>query len=82
MKIIKKIDSVGRIAVPVDIRRSLRWMEGDEIEVIHNDDNTITLRKHEDDTLDILHTLRDRCEDEEIETIFDYLITEIEAKTE
>ena len=29
MKIIKKIDDLGRIAIPKEIRRALRWMGGD-----------------------------------------------------
>lgn len=33
MVIIRKIDDTGRIAIPKDIRRSLRWMGGDEIEL-------------------------------------------------
>ena len=34
MIIIKKIDDIGRIAIPRDVRRALRWMGGDEIEII------------------------------------------------
>lgn len=33
---IKTMDDVGRIAIPKDLRRSLRWMGGDEIEIIDN----------------------------------------------
>ena len=44
---IKKIDDIGRIALPKDLRRSLRWMGGDEIEIVDNGDNSITLRKYE-----------------------------------
>ena len=55
MKIIKKIDDLGRIAIPKEIRRSLRWMGGDEIEISLNDDRSINLRRHEDDTINILN---------------------------
>ena len=41
MKIIKKIDDLGRIAIPKEIRRALRWMGGDEIEISLNDDRSI-----------------------------------------
>ena len=49
MKIVKKIDDIGRIAIPKDLRRSLRWMGGDEIDIIPKDDGTIVLRKSRHD---------------------------------
>lgn len=50
MNLVKKIDDVGRITIPRDLRRSLRWMDGDEIEIIPKDDGTVVLRRYEDDT--------------------------------
>lgn len=44
---IKKIDDIGRIAIPKDVRRSLRWMGGDEIEIISNPDGSLTLKKYQ-----------------------------------
>lgn len=43
--IIKKIDSVGRIVIPMEIRNSLNWKSNDEIELI-NQDNGLLLKKH------------------------------------
>ena len=43
--IIKKIDSVGRIVIPMEIRNVLNWNSGDEIELI-NQDNELILKKH------------------------------------
>ena len=81
MKITKKIDSVGRIAIPRDIRRSLRWMDGDEIEIISNDDNTLLLKKHEDNSIRILESLREEwLIDPKVKQMFDELITTIESK--
>lgn len=81
MKITKKIDSVGRIAIPRDIRRSLRWMDGDEIEIISNDDNTLLLKKHEDNSIRILEALREEwLIDPKVKQMFDELITTIESK--
>ena len=81
MKITKKIDSVGRIAIPRDIRRSLRWMDGDEIEIISNDDNTLLLKKHEDDSIKILNDLKEEwLIDPEVKQKFDELITIIKSK--
>lgn len=43
--IIKKIDSVGRIVIPMEIRNTLNWKSNDEIELISKDDSLI-LKKH------------------------------------
>lgn len=83
MKIIKKIDDLGRIAIPKEIRRSLRWMGGDEIEISLNDDRSISLRRHEDDTINILQDLRDNWQDDsEIEGYFIDLIEALKEKIE
>jgi AbrB family looped-hinge helix DNA binding protein len=44
--VIKKIDDLGRIAIPKEFRRALRLMGGDEIELIQKD-NEIILRKYQ-----------------------------------
>ena len=83
MKIIKKIDDLGRIAIPKEIRRSLRWMGGDEIEINLNDDRSINLRRHEDDTINILQELRDNWQDDsEIDGYFIDLIEALKEKIE
>lgn len=83
MKIIKKIDDLGRIAIPKEIRRSLRWMGGDEIEINLNDDRSINLRRHEDDTISILQDLRDNWQDDsEIDGYFIDLIEALKEKIE
>ena len=46
MVLTRKIDDIGRIAIPKDLRRSLRWMGGDEIEIVPKDNGEIILRKH------------------------------------
>lgn len=45
---IKKIDDLGRIAIPKEIRRALRLMGGDSIEIIQ-ENNTIILKKYQPD---------------------------------
>lgn len=83
MKIIKKIDDLGRIAIPKEIRRSLRWMGGDEIEINLNDDRSISLRRHEDDTINILQSLRDNWQDDpELDGYFIDLIEALKEKIE
>jgi len=43
--IIKKIDSVGRIVVPMELRNSLGWKSNDEIELCEKD-GKLVLTKH------------------------------------
>ena len=80
MVIIKKMDDIGRIAIPKDVRRSLRWMGGDEIEIIQKEDGTIVLRAHARDTIKRLEELRNECDDVEIQDKFLELIEFIETK--
>ena len=81
MKIVKKIDDVGRIAIPRDLRRSLRWMGGDEIAIIPREDGTILLQKNETDVLSALYELRGAwAGDAEIADAFDNLIVLIDNK--
>lgn len=81
MNVVKTLDSVGRIVIPRDLRRSLRWMDGDEIEIILNDDGTVLLRKHENDTARKLKELSlDWKDDIDIQQQFAELISMIENK--
>jgi transcriptional pleiotropic regulator of transition state genes len=43
--IIRKVDPLGRIVIPREIRREMRINEGDELEVIVNEDKVI-MKKH------------------------------------
>lgn len=43
--IVKKIDSVGRIVIPMELRNSLHWKSNDEIELIEKDD-CLVLKSH------------------------------------
>lgn len=81
MNVIKKLDDVGRITIPRDIRRSLRWMDGDEIEIIFNNDGTLLLRKHENDTIAKLRELQKECCDTgDVNKYFNELIALLENK--
>lgn len=41
----RKIDDLGRIAIPKEVRKKLSWFPGDEIEM-RFEDTTITLQKY------------------------------------
>lgn len=89
MNVIKKIDDIGRIAIPKDIRRALRWMGGDEIEIIA-DDEKIILRKYQPNFADQMRDIKNAFTewaqandvkiDDDNEQKFLDLIQEIEAK--
>jgi AbrB family looped-hinge helix DNA binding protein len=82
MVIIKKIDDIGRIAIPRDVRRALRWMGGDEIEIIPKDNGELILRKRQVDTIPVLNELRQDWQDDlEVDERFEELIQLIESKT-
>lgn len=44
--IIKRIDNLGRIVLPKDVRKKLKLKENDEVEIITSDDGTIILKKY------------------------------------
>lgn len=48
--IIRKVDELGRIVLPIEIRRTLDIVERDEIE-IYMDDDRIVLQKYEPNCL-------------------------------
>lgn len=45
--IIRKIDDLGRVVIPKEVRRTMRIREGDSLEIfITNDGNGVTFQKH------------------------------------
>lgn len=44
--IVRRIDELGRVVIPKEIRRTMRIKEGEELEVIVNSDDTLLLKKY------------------------------------
>ena len=44
--IVRRIDELGRIVVPKEIRRTLRIREGDPLEIFTDKDGEIVLKKY------------------------------------
>jgi transcriptional pleiotropic regulator of transition state genes len=47
--IVRKIDSLGRIVIPKELRRIFKIAEGDAIEIYTEDENKIILTKYNDE---------------------------------
>lgn len=45
--IIKKIDSVGRVVIPVEVRTTLNWKEGEQLLLEIKDDYLVIRKKDE-----------------------------------
>lgn len=44
--VIRRIDELGRIVIPKEIRRNLRMKDGENLEIFVEDNETILLKKH------------------------------------
>ncbi|MBQ5761234.1 MAG: AbrB/MazE/SpoVT family DNA-binding domain-containing protein [Clostridia bacterium] len=44
--IVRRIDDLGRVVIPKEIRRTLRIREGEPLEIFLGEDNSIVLRKY------------------------------------
>ena len=76
--IVRRIDELGRIAIPKEIRRSLKIKEGDPLEMFLDKDK-LTLIKYapEDDKQNAIDTLNEWLKNTEQSTV----LTDIERMT-
>ena len=44
--IVRRIDDLGRVVVPKELRRKLRWRPGSPVEIFTADDGIICLKKY------------------------------------
>lgn len=81
--IIRRIDELGRIVIPKELRRTLHITAGDPIEIFTADDGVIALRKYEptDSVISYLDLLEELINDEEFRHKNEMLvkIAELEA---
>lgn len=75
--IVRRIDDLGRIAIPREIRRVMNIHEGDPIEISTDSKDTICLRKYEINLCGAVDSLKDQ-----IEACCDYLTYDTLAKIE
>jgi len=58
--IVRRIDDLGRVVIPKEIRRTMHIKEGDPLEIMVTDDGSVTFTKYRptDDISSIVNDLR------------------------
>lgn len=65
--IVRRIDELGRVVIPKEIRRAMKIKDGDPLE-IYRDNDKLVLAKYtpEDDTMSAVDTLQEWLKDVEL----------------
>lgn len=77
--IIRRIDDLGRIVIPKEIRRNMNIREGDPMEIYLDGDNRVVFEKYNSGLLPFIHNLADRVEDNEYDTLSSESVKEIKG---
>lgn len=77
--IIRRIDDLGRIVIPKEIRRNMNIREGDPMEIYLDGDNRVIFEKYNSGLLPFIHNLADRVEDNEYDTLSPESVKEIKG---
>lgn len=69
--IVRRIDDLGRVVIPKEIRRALRINDGDPLEMYRDGMNNLVLRKYQpDDIAESAKILKELLNEPEIDEIF------------
>lgn len=60
--IVRRIDDLGRVVIPKEIRRTMRIREGEPLEIFIEGEDTVCFRKYKINLSDEVEHLRDRIE--------------------
>lgn len=77
--IIRRIDDLGRVVIPKEIRRNMNIREGDPMEIYLDGDNRVVFEKYNSGLLPFIHNLADRVEDNEYDTLSPESVKEIKG---
>lgn len=77
--IIRRIDDLGRIVIPKEIRRNMNIREGDPMEIYLDGNNRVVFEKYDSGLLPFIHNLADRVEDNEYDTLSPESVKEIKG---
>jgi len=70
--IVRRVDELGRVVIPREIRRALRIHDGDPLEM-YRDGMNLVLRKYEpEDITESAETLKEYLDEPEINEIFNF----------
>lgn len=82
MAFTRKMDDLGRISIPKEVRKAMGWNSQDEIEMTFTSDNKIILSKYFQNYNDYLIHLRNLMIDDDDLSNKDEAITAINAAIE
>lgn len=77
--IIRRIDDLGRIVIPKEIRRNMNIREGDPMEIYLDGNNRVVFERYNSGLLPFIHNLADRVEDNEYDTLSSESVKEIKG---
>ena len=60
--IVRRVDDLGRVVIPKDIRRAIGIREGEPLEIFIEGEDTVCFRKYKNNLSDAVEHLRDRIE--------------------
>ena len=60
--IVRRIDDLGRVVIPKDIRRVIGIREGEPLEIFIEGEDTVCFRKYKNNLSDAVEHLRNRIE--------------------
>ena len=60
--IIRRVDDLGRVVIPKDIRRTIGIREGEPLEIFIEGEDTVCFRRYKNNLNDAIEHLRDQIE--------------------
>lgn len=78
--IIRRIDDLGRVVIPKEIRRTMKIREGDAMEIYLDGGNRVIFEKYESGLNRFVDDLVDRVDDAEYSELSPEAVREIKAK--
>ena len=75
--IIRRIDDLGRVVIPKEIRRTIGLREGDPMEIFLDGENRVVFEKYNTGLLPFVRNLAERVEDNEYGTLAPESVKEI-----
>jgi AbrB family looped-hinge helix DNA binding protein len=68
--IVRRVDELGRVVIPREIRRALRINDGDPLEICRDGMNLVLRKYQPDDITESAKTLKELLDEPEINEIF------------